>query len=283
MRTTQLSTAELERLLAEDVPYGDLTTEVLGIGAVPASIRFAARQRMVVAAIEDAAGLLELAGIEVNLLAASGDDVESGTVLLRGEGPAGSIHRGWKVAQTLTEIWSGVATAARALVLAARSVRSDVAVVCTRKNVPGTKAFAAAAVKAGGASMRRLGLSETILVLPEHRVFGAKDDLAALLRDLRSKAPEKKLIVEVTSTTEACAAAMAGFDVVQAEKFAPERIAQLKAAFAGITPRPLLAAAGGINPDNAADYVRAGADILVTSFPYTARPADVEVTIAPSR
>jgi nicotinate-nucleotide pyrophosphorylase len=28
-----IPTTELQRLLAEDVPYGDLTTEVLGIGA----------------------------------------------------------------------------------------------------------------------------------------------------------------------------------------------------------------------------------------------------------
>jgi molybdenum transport protein len=53
------------------------------------------------------------------------------------------------------------------------------------------------------------------------------------------------------------------------------------AALSGMKPRPLLAAAGGITPDNAADYVRAGADILVTSFPYTARPSDVHVTIVP--
>jgi nicotinate-nucleotide pyrophosphorylase len=30
---TILSTEELQRLLAEDAPYGDLTTETLGIGS----------------------------------------------------------------------------------------------------------------------------------------------------------------------------------------------------------------------------------------------------------
>ena len=104
-----------------------------------------------------------------------------------------------------------------------------------------------------------------------------------MLRHLRTKVPEKKLVIEVTSTTEACAAAVAGFDVIQAEKFSPDQIAQLAGALSSMKPRPLLAAAGGITPENAAAYVKAGADILVSSFPYAARPADVAVTIAASR
>ena len=39
----------------------------------------------------------------------------------------------------------------------------------------------------------------------------------------------------------------------------------------------LLAATGGINVTNAADYATAGADLLVTSAPYAAAPKDVQV------
>jgi ferredoxin like protein len=48
---TILSTEELQRLLAEDAPYGDLTTETLGIGSRDGTIRFAARQAMTVGAL----------------------------------------------------------------------------------------------------------------------------------------------------------------------------------------------------------------------------------------
>jgi len=275
-----LSVRALERLLAEDVPYGDLTTEALGIGTEAASIGFAARGAMVVSAIEEAAGILRLAAVDVTVHVGSGDAVEAGAVLLTGHGSARGVLRAWKVAQTLVEIWSGVATATRALVVAARTVRPEIAVACTRKNVPGTKALSIAAIRAGGAAVHRLGLSETVLVFPEHRVFRRDADLAALVRDLRAQAPEKKLVIEVNSLGDGVAAARAGFDVVQTEKFAPDMVSQLVSALASMTPRPLIAAAGGINPDNAAAYGRAGADILVTSWPYTARPADVAVTIA---
>jgi molybdenum transport protein len=149
-----------------------------------------------------------------------------------------------------------------------------VKVACTRKNVPGTKAMAVKAIRAGGAVPHRLGLSETILVFAEHRMF-LDDDWTAMAQRLRREAPEKKLVIEVGNPDQALRAAAAGFDVIQTERFTPPMISALIGTLKA--PRPLIAAAAGINPDNAADYVKAGADIIVTSWPYTARPCDVKV------
>src|SRR5512138_19809 len=70
------SRAELEELLADDVPYGDPTTEALGIGAMPGTMQFAARDRMVLALAEDAAAIAELAGCRVERFASSGSLLE---------------------------------------------------------------------------------------------------------------------------------------------------------------------------------------------------------------
>jgi len=43
--------------------------------------------------------------------------------------------------------------------------------------------------------------------------------------------------------------------------------------------RPLIAAAGGVNAANGAEFAAAGADILVTSAPYWGKPLDVAVRI----
>ena len=40
-------------------------------------------------------------------------------------------------------------------------------------------------------------------------------------------------------------------------------------------------AAGGINSGNAADYAKAGADVLVASWMYFAPPADIKAQIVP--
>ena len=276
---TIASRAELEALLFNDVPYGDLTTDALGIGAAPGSMQFTARDAMVLALAEDAAALIELAGGRVELHAPSGSVLERGSPILTAHGPAAALLRSWKVAQTLLEIWSGVASDARAIVEAAKAVSPKIVVACTRKNTPGTKHFAVAAVKAGGAVMHRLGLSETILVFPEHRVFLGEESLAATAARLRSVAPEKRLVIEVNTVEAGRKAAEAGFDVIQAEKFSPPDIAGLITQIASLPQRPVIAAAGGINAGNAAAYAQAGADVLVTSSPYLAKPRDVQVRI----
>jgi molybdenum transport protein len=267
---TAASLSELEQLLLDDVPHGDLTTEALGIGAAAAAMQFVARDRMVLALAEDAAALIELAGCEVDLRVRSGAALEPGTPILTAHGPASALLRSWKVAQTLIEIWSGVATEARAMVDAARLVAPKIAVACTRKNIPGTKRFAVAAVKAGGAVMHRLGLSETVLVFPEHRACLGGVPLTELVERLRRAAPEKRLVIEVTTFQAAVEAAVAGFDVIQAEKFTPAEIAPLVArmkAMASVWNRPLVAAAGGVHAGNVAAYAEAGADMVVTRRP----------------
>ncbi|MFT4279272.1 MAG: ModD protein [Rhodopseudomonas sp.] len=276
------TTAELERLLDDDVPCGDLTTEALGIGAAPGVMTFAARDPMVLALAEDAAAIIRLCGCEVELVASSGSRLAAGAPILTARGSASGLLRSWKVAQTLIEIWSGVATTARDIVDAARAVSPTIAVACTRKNTPGTKRFAVAAVKAGGATMHRLGLSETVLVFGEHRGF-LDEPLAATVARLRATLPEKKLITEVASIDAALTAADAGFDVLQLEKFAPADVAALVQQLAPRPARPVIAVAGGVNAGNAAAYAEAGAQVLVTSAPYTAKPRDVQVRITPAK
>jgi molybdenum transport protein len=277
---TTATRAELEALLRDDVPHGDLTTMALGIGDEPAIMTFAARDAMIAALVEDAAALIEIAGGDVELLARSGAALQPGAPILVARGGAAALLRGWKVAQTLIEVWSGVATSAHEIVTAARAKNPDIAVACTRKNIPGTKTFAVAAVRAGGATMHRLGLSETILVFPEHRAILGETTLADMALRLRRGAPEKKLVIEVKTIDEAIAAADAGFDVVQAEKFSPADIAALRARLSSGPARTVIAAAGGVNAANAAAYAEAGADVLVTTSPYLARPRDVQVRIA---
>ena len=272
----------LEQLLAEDVPDLDLTTEALGIGSRLGRMTFSARSAMVVAGTEVAAGMARLAGATVSVEAVSGSRVASGALLLTAEGPARALHCAWKSAQTLVEILSGMATAARAVADAVEAVDANVRVACTRKTVPGARRLSMLAIRAGGAIPHRLGLSETVLVFREHRVFLDGWTLARIAERLRRETPEKKLVIEVHEVSDAAEAIAAGFDVVQLETFTPERVAEA-AAIARQAPRPvLLAAAGGINPENAGAYVRAGAGLIVTSWPYTARPADVAVKIEPA-
>ncbi|MCG6942009.1 MAG: ModD protein [Thiohalocapsa sp.] len=270
---------ELHALLAEDVPFGDLTTESLGIAAAPGTIRFFARDPMTVCGVEEAVRLFQLCGAEAAPTVASGADAAPETLLLEARGSAGALHRGWKTAQTLMEWCGGIASSAAAIVAAARRGHPDAMVAGTRKNVPGNRKLAVKAFKAGGAVMHRNGLSETLLVFAEHRQFLGGEPPAASLARLRRLCPEKCVVVEVANPEEALTWADA--DVLQLEKFTPGQVAETAAALAACGSGAVVGAAGGVNAKNAEDYARAGARLLVTTAPHLAPPRDVQVRFYP--
>ncbi|MDR3515107.1 MAG: ModD protein [Azospirillaceae bacterium] len=279
-----LSDRALDELLAQDVPQGDLTTRMLGIGDAAAALSFAPRQPCVIAAIEEAERLFQRVGATTRRSCDSGAAVDPGTVVLTVAGPAEALHQAWKVAQTLVEYASGIATRTRRIVSAARAVAPEIVVAATRKNFPGTKEISSKSVLAGGGVMHRLGLSETLLVFPEHRLFlddgaaGSRAWIAALKR----RQPEKKVVVETDSVEEALALAQAGVDVIQLEKLAPDQVAAVVTRLRGSAAAapgaaPVVAAAGGIDDGNAAAYAATGCDVLVTSAPYFGKPLDIQV------
>lgn len=273
----RIADAALAVLLAEDAPHGDLTSDTLPLGAARGRVQLRARQPMVASGIEEAARLFEMAGATAQPACASGAAVEAGALLLQAEGAARPLLLAWKTAQTLAEAMGGMATATRAIVDALAAAGCPRPLACTRKNFPGTRAFAARAVKDGGGVMHRLGLSETLLVFPEHLIFIEPGAQPGALRALRAAQPEKRLVVEVGDTEAALAAARAGADVLQLERFTPSALASLAAALAAEGLAPLLAPAGGVNVGNAVAYARAGAAFLVSSAPYFAPPTDVQV------
>jgi len=281
MNPFTLPDQELERMLLEDAPHGDATTFTLGIGNLPARMVFRARGPMVVCGSEEAVAMGRLRGLDaVGATVPSGTRVEAGETLLTLSGPAAGIQVVWKTAQTLMEYLSGIATVAADIVEAAHGVSERCAVVCTRKTFPGTKSASVKAILSGGAGAHRLNLSETLLVFAEHRCLLDEAPADTVLR-LRRRWPERAVVVEVADQTEAMTWIEAGADVIQLEKWPVSEVAALSARLPREGKRPLLAAAGGVKVANAADYARAGADMLVTSAPYFAPPRDVAVTISP--
>ena len=276
-----LADDELLALLRDDCPYGDATTSGLAIGAQPGRLGFAARQAMVVCGAEEARRLGELNGLRLlGPCRASGEPLAAGEHILTLEGPAEALHRVWKTAQTLMEYLSGIASATQELVAAARQVNPEIGVATTRKHFPGTKALSLKAVLAGGGSIHRLGLSDSILIFAEHRRFLGAEAPEVAIRRLRRGWPERLIAVEVTDEAAAHTWQQAGADILQLDKLPPDTLQRIKAAMPpGASTR--ISAAGGITPANAAAYAAAGADILVTSYPYSAAPRDVAVTLAP--
>lgn len=270
--------AFLDSLLSEDIPYGDATAALLGLEKCQGNIYCFPKADTVVSGISLAARLFTRAGLTVKVLAKDGDFVVSKTPVLSASGSADTIHAVYKTAQNIMEYCSGISTRTRRMVEAVQATNPYCQVVTTRKHFPGTKLLSLYAVLAGGGLIHRIGLSESILIFDQHRVFASKDILDRIARIHRTD-PERKITVEASTVSEALSFARAGANIVQCERFVCSDISTLKQKLLEHQLPTLISAAGGINVDNAEQYAAAGADFLVTSWPYFGRPMDIKMVI----
>ncbi|PRD37873.1 UNVERIFIED_CONTAM: nadC [Trichonephila clavipes] len=104
--------------------------------------------------------------LRIVALAEDGDRFEPGTTLMTVEGAAGSILMAERVALNFAGRMSGIATLTAAFVAETRGTRARI--TCTRKTTPGLRAVEKAAVRHGGGSSHRFGLSDAILIKDNH-------------------------------------------------------------------------------------------------------------------
>ena len=250
----------IDKFILEDMPYIDLTTEILGIGDVPGEIEYFTREDCVLAGVEEAARVLGKTGAHVVWSRRSGERLAAGEPFLRAEGTAAALHMAWKVSLNLCDHLSGVATKTRAIVDAAHSGNPACEVLTTRKSMPGVKDLLTKAVTCGGAFPHRLGASETVLVFDHHITF-----MGGFEAFLEAGPDEARRLAE------------AGVDGIQLDKLPVDDLAVLVPELRAVDPHLTLIAAGGINLQNAAAYAACGVDGLATTAPFTAKPIDMSV------
>lgn len=268
----------LEKILLDDIPFSDPTTESLGISGVPGRIECYPKADGTVSGIALAAEVFRIAGAKVLFEAKDGLPRKAGERVLIAEGPAEVIHASYKTAQNLMEYASGIANRVRAMLEPARAVNPAVQVSITRKHFPGGKMLSLYAAQSAGAIVHRAGLSESILIFDQHRVFC--EDFIAQLKALKVREPEKKVAVEVDAVEEGLEYVKAGADIIQLERFAPEAVREFSDRAKAINPALIVNVAGGVNAANAAEYAKAGADVLVTSWVYFGKPFDIKMAIS---
>lgn len=158
----------IDRVLAEDIGEGDITT----IAVVPQSARLRAEMRarepLIVAGIGIAQGVfrrLEPACV-IEALVKDGDKAERGAVLVRIEGPARGLLTAERTALNIVQHLSGIATLTHAYV--ERVSGTGAVILDTRKTVPGLRTLAKYATKVGGARNHRFGLHDGVLIKDNH-------------------------------------------------------------------------------------------------------------------
>lgn len=276
-----LPVSVIEEWVREDLPYVDLTTSALGIASVRAKASVITREEVIACGLAEAAAVYEYLGGIVEGIAEEGRQVRAGEVLLEVTGSAASLHAAWRVAQVLVAIGSAVATHTRELVASAREVSPNVIVAVARKAPPGLRHLYYRCVLCGGASLHRVGISDSVLVFPNHtRLVGGLKEALSALKERRWLIGERRVVVEVSSLQEALLAAESGVvDEVQVDHLSPDELRSLIEEVKAVNPSIKVAVGGGIGLENIKEYASTGVDVIVTSAPYWVRPADVTTRI----
>ena len=269
--------SRIDYFIGEDVPYLDLTSEVLGVGEQRGRMEYFTREACVLAGTDVVKRMAAALDCHVVNAHEDGSQLAAGDTFMTVEGTAARLHQLWKVGLNTFDHLSAVATKTRGMVDAVHAVNPRCEVLVTRKSMPGVKDLLVDAVRVGGALPHRLGLSETVLVFGHHITFlGGFDAFVEQLPQIRSRCIEKKLFVEADAQ-QARVLARVGVDGIQLDKLPAAEMASLVAELREVDPHLTLVAAGGINPGNASEYAATGVDGLATTAPFTAKPLDMSV------
>ena len=181
-----ISDFELMKFIEDDVPYLDLTTSLQQVGDKKARMKFISREDITLSCTEEAKRVVELLGCKVIKFLRSGSRVKNGEVIFSFEGEYSTIHKAWRSSQLLLEYSSGIATYTSQMKKEIDEVNSNCELLGTRKNFPFAKKFCIKSIMSGGAMPHRLGLSETVLFFPNHRVvYEDKHDFYENLKDIK--------------------------------------------------------------------------------------------------
>ncbi len=276
-----LTDSLIDDIIKEDMPFGDITTSMLGIDREKGSISFSARQEGVIAGSSVAGKIFKKLGAEVTMQIQEGSHISEGDLIFQARGSAAVLHAGWKISLNTLEYLSGIATFSKKMVEAAEKINPNVMLAATRKSLPLTRQLVTLAFQAGGVVPHRLGLSETILIFKHHLEFcDGFDNLENVIKSTKHKSYEKKIILETENYDDSIKALNFDFiDGIQMDKLAPDVVKSIVLKAKEIGKSKVIIAAGGINLSNIEAYAETGVDVIVSSSFFHAKPLDIKALI----
>ena len=254
---------KLQKMLAEDVGQGDITTALIVPEDSMAEAEVIAKELGVVAGIEEGRILLESLGLKVEALASDGEKIKERQVLIKISGDTRTILSVERTLLNILSRMSGIATTTKKLKEKLQTTGLKTKVACTRKTAPGLLYFDKKAVLIGGGDTHRLHLDDMILIKDNHIKMAGS--VAKAIKKVREKASfSKKIEVEVARIEDVLAAAKAGVDIIMMDNFSPKQIGKAKKLLkkAGFLGKILLEASGGITAENIIAFASTGVDIV---------------------
>lgn len=248
----------VEEALFEDLGMGDITTNSIFDASQTATGTFRAKGAGVIAGLDVLKTVYSFfdGDVHVEFLVQDGGLVTNQHVIAEVKGPVASLLSGERVILNLLQHMSGIATSTRELVRLLDD--SSIAVVDTRKTLPGLRGLQKYAVTCGGGKNHRFRLDDGAMIKDNH--IKAAGSITKAVELIRAKAGHMVSIeVETETKAQVLEAVEAGADVIMLDNRSPEEVREL----AKLIPENVVVeVSGGINPANIARYRGCGADII---------------------
>jgi nicotinate-nucleotide pyrophosphorylase (carboxylating) len=266
----------VRRALAEDLGWGDVTTEATVPPEVRAKGIILVKSPCVIAGLDVAAeAFVQLdPGCNVARKRKDGDRCQPGDVVAELRGQAASMLTAERTALNFLQRLSGIATITRAFVDAANGT---ITILDTRKTTPTLRALEKYAVRAGAGTNHRAGLDDGVLIKDNHvRLAGG---VRAAVERMKATDPEMPIEVEAQSLEQVDEAIAAGADIILFDNLPIEAIHEGVRRVGG---RAKIELSGGITLDRIPELAKTGANyVSVGALTHSAPAADLSFELEP--
>jgi nicotinate-nucleotide pyrophosphorylase (carboxylating) len=260
----------VRRALAEDLGWGDLTTDGIIGEKQRARGVLMAKSPLVVAGLDIAVeAFMQLdPGAKVTRRHRDSDLVASGTVIAEIAGYAAPLLTAERTALNFLQQLSGVATITRRFVDAAAG---RFTVLDTRKTPPTLRALVKYAVRCGGGTNHRSGLDDGLMIKDNH--IRLSESIKTAVAALREAGHDMPIEVEAQSLAQVDEALGAGVDILMIDNMS---IDDMREAIRRARGRAKVEISGGVTLDRVAEIAGLGAEyVSVGALTHSAPAADI--------
>jgi nicotinate-nucleotide pyrophosphorylase (carboxylating) len=185
-----------------------------------------------------------------------GNELKAGDKIAVLEGPARAMLTAERTALNFLTHMSGIATLTAKYVKAVEG--TDAQIICTRKTLPGLRAFQKYAVTCGGGGNHRFGLDDAVLIKDNHIAIAG--GVGEAIDRARAKAGHMvKIEVEVDTLDQLDEALEQHIDCVMLDNMGHNNLSEAVAKTDG---RAWTEASGGVNLDTVAGLAKTGVDLI---------------------
>lgn len=266
----------VRRALAEDLGWGDVTTESTVEEHQRAQGRLLVKQDCVIAGLDIAEEAFRQLDPGAAMVRHHDDGAwcPAGTLVAEVTGRARALLTAERTALNFMQRLSGIATLTRRFVDAAGDRR--LTVLDTRKTTPTLRVIEKYAVRAGGGTNHRFALDDGILIKDNH--IALVGGVSEALQRMRSAGQDMIIEVEVRTLDELDAALDAGATRVLADNMDAAMLAEAVRRAKG---KAQVEVSGGVTLDRIPEIAASGADFVsIGALTHSASAVDLSFKIA---